>query len=432
MKNKHLEFEERIVIEEGLNKGMSVNAIAIKLGRPASSIAREIKRNRHVSSNELKDYIPCVSAGNGCEMRNVCGDMECSRECGYCLNGCNKNCPKYRPKECDRLSRSPFVCNGCGHCDNNGRIRCRKYRYSAKSAQLTYEMVLTHSREGVSLTPAEMKALDDLVSPLLLQGQSVSVIYQNHKDEIPCAISTLYDYIDKEYLTAKNIHLARKVRYKKRYGHGKKPKSYQKFTADRKYSDFVEYIEDDPDMNIWEMDTVIGHPGGKSLLTLLFRKTQFMIAVLLEEHTQEAVISALNDICRAIGIEQFQKLFEVILTDRGVEFSNPYALECDENGEIKTKVFYCDAYCSHQKGRIEKNHEFIRMVLPKGTSLDTLTQADVHLMMEHINSYPRKSLNGNTPYTLSELLLGKDFLESLEYRLIQTDDVILKPYLLKK
>ena len=46
MKHKHLSFEERCIIEENLNKGMSVHRIAIQLKRPDSSIIREIKRNR--------------------------------------------------------------------------------------------------------------------------------------------------------------------------------------------------------------------------------------------------------------------------------------------------------------------------------------------------------------------------------------------------
>ncbi len=157
-----------------------------------------------------------------------------------------------------------------------------------------------------------------------------------------------------------------------------------------------------------------------------------MIAILLDTHTKDAVIDALNDICRTIGIELFQKLFNVIITDRGIEFGNPYAIECDENGEIKTRLFYCDPYCSWQKGMVEKNHEFIRMVLPKGKSFNNLSQMDIHLMMNHINNYPRQSLNGATPYELSKLLLGKDFLQGLGYHKIPADSVILKPMLLQK
>ena len=141
---------------------------------------------------------------------------------------------------------------------------------------------------------------------------------------------------------------------------------------------------------------------------------------------------ALNRLCEDLGIELFQRLFEVILTDRGLEFGNPYALECDENGEIKTRIFYCDPYCSWQKGMVEKNHEFIRQVLPKGKSFDDLSQKDIHLMMNHINNYPRASLNNCTPFALAEMLVDKKLLEALHYHKIMPDNVILKPSLLKK
>ena len=37
-------------------------------------------------------------------------------------------------------------------------------------------------------------------------------------------------------------------------------------------------------------------------------------------------------------------------------------------------VFYCDPYVSNQKGRLEKNHEYIRYVIPKGRSMYRYTQ----------------------------------------------------------
>lgn len=50
MKNKHLTFEERICIEECLDKGLSIHRIANKLNRPDSSIVREVKRNRTIKA----------------------------------------------------------------------------------------------------------------------------------------------------------------------------------------------------------------------------------------------------------------------------------------------------------------------------------------------------------------------------------------------
>jgi IS30 family transposase len=181
------------------------------------------------------------------------------------------------------------------------------------------------------------------------------------------------------------------------------------------------------------MDTVIGtQTSEKVLLTLLFRSCNLMLIYLLEHKNQECVINTLNGLSEAMGIVLFQKMFPIILTDRGTEFLFPEALECDQYGEIKTRVFYCDPQASWQKPQIERNHEFIRYVLPKGHSFDALYQEDIDLLRDHINSYSRPQYNGATPYQLSRLLMDHRLHDALNLREIPADDVTLKPSLLQK
>jgi transposase and inactivated derivatives, IS30 family len=102
-------------------------------------------------------------------------------------------------------------------------------------------------------------------------------------------------------------------------------------------------------------------------------------------------------------------------------------VEVDSNSERIYRVFFCDPYSSSQKGACERNHEFIRYILPKGRSLDCLTQKDVDLMFSHINSTPRKSLGFHSPYFVFSNMFGKDFLNRLNIHLIDKEDVLLKP-----
>ena len=81
---------------------------------------------------------------------------------------------------------------------------------------------------------------------------------------------------------------------------------------------------------------------------------------------------------------------------------------------------------------IEKNHEYIRYVIPKGESLDRYTQADAIKLMNHINSEARDSLNGCTPYELSLRLVNRSLHRVVKLREIPADQVTLKPSLLKK
>ena len=52
------------------------------------------------------------------------------------------------------------------------------------------------------------------------------------------------------------------------------------------------------------------------------------------------------------------------------------------DGESRTAIYYCNPNSSWQKGMIEKNHEYIRYVIPKGQSLDLYSQADADTFNE--------------------------------------------------
>lgn len=108
-----------------------------------------------------------------------------------------------------------------------------------------------------------------------------------------------------------------------------------------------------------------------------------MLIYLMENKTLECVEDKFNELKRVLGKELYSKIFEVILTDNGSEFLNPLSIKKFDD-EIVSSVFYCDPGASWQKGAIEKNHEYIRYVLPKGSSFDELREKDVKLLMSNI------------------------------------------------
>ena len=86
-------------------------------------------------------------------------------------------------------------------------------------------------------------------------------------------------------------------------------------------------------------------------------------------------------------------LTDEILTDRGLEFTNPNTIEkYYKTGRKIMNIFYCNSYASYQKGSIEQNHELIRYVIPKGHIFDNLNQNDIDKLVSHINSYYRESI----------------------------------------
>lgn len=191
-----------------------------------------------------------------------------------------------------------------------------------------------------------------------------------------------------------------------------------------------------PEASIVEMDTVIGTSGGKGgkcFLTLLFRKSKLMLIYLMNYKNTKCVTEVFDNIKTTLGIDNFRRLFEVILTDNGSEFFEPTSIEIDANtGEKIANVFYCDSNCAWQKGILERNHEYIRYILPKGTSFANLSQEDCNILASHINNVPRESLNKKTPYEIFSFLESKDILNDLSITHIEPDKVNLTTDIFKK
>ena len=140
-----------------------------------------------------------------------------------------------------------------------------------------------------------------------------------------------------------------------------------------------------------------------------------------------------NDLQDLLGLDTFKELFIIILTDNGSEFSNPSEIEIDKkSGEKRTQIFYCHPSSPYEKGACEVNHEFLRRVLPKGTSFDDLTQEDINLIMSHINSYKRKKLNNCSPYQLFSFVYGNKIAHQLGIVEIDPNEINLSSDLIKK
>jgi IS30 family transposase len=238
--------------------------------------------------------------------------------------------------------------------------------------------------------------------------------------------------MDSGLFTARNIDMLRKVRFRPRKSRHELLRVDKSCHVGRTYDNYMAYILTFPNCHIVEMDTVFGKMGGKCLLTLHFVNAHFMLAYILDSCTSEAVNKAFADLRKTLGNKLFSQLFPILLGDRGSEFTNPKPIECDEEGELVSRVFYCDPQQSQQKGALENNNGMIRRVIPKGISMDMYTQQDISMMMDHINSYSRKSINDRTPYYLFGCIYGNDTLKKLGANLIPHDKIILHPTLLKK
>lgn len=250
--NKHLTSSQRIEIESSLNNSYSFSAIAVSLNKHPSTISNEVKSHLVFSNQSAVGRIPnCCVHRFTCDSSALCDDFHCLKSFCRSCKKCNDLCSDFVEDVCVRLSKPPYVCNGC-----SDRHKCtlKKKFYEAKYAQDEYEYIISESRSGFSFTELEIQKLDEFLSPLIKKGQSIHHIYVNNRDFFTCSERMIYKLIDANCLSAKNIDLPRKVRYRKR-------KKEIPFKVDktcrigRTYIDYQAYINLHPDVPVVEIDT---------------------------------------------------------------------------------------------------------------------------------------------------------------------------------
>ena len=425
---KHLTLQDRLFIERSLNENRSFKDIARFLCKDPTTISKEVRAHRmsdwYHKGTFYNAHNFCVRRYR-CRKTNVCGKIIlCDIKCTSCPT-CNQTCKDFERERCSRLDRAPYVCNGCKKKINHCTV-AHKYFYNARFADRKYRECLSSSRTGINMTKHELRKKDMVISPLVIQGQSPYQIVTNHP-ELDMSVRTMYTYLDQGFFTARNIDLKRKPKFKPRKCHKSQITDRSVF-INRLYADFQSLALD----NWVEMDTVhSSRESKKTLLTFFFKREKLFLAFLMNRCTKGAVRLVFDRLEKRLGTFDFLTLFEYILTDRGSEFGDPDSLETGMEDIQRTSIYYCDPMRSGQKGGVENVHTMLRMILPKGTSFEFLTQWDVNLIVNHINSTPRESLGGKTAYNAALETFGESIMKTLQLRPVAPDEVNLTPKLIK-
>lgn len=387
-----LNKQQRETIEILFKKGESFTDIGKAIGMDRTTISKEIRRNRYIKSFFYSPF----------DAKGITEAIE----------------------KCDKLKKI-YVCNNCplkNSCDKHHLY------YDYKIAEQHYEELKIDSRSGVDIKPEAIDEIEQQIVPLIKnKKQSVNQVYINHQDILYFTKTTFYKYIHIGLLSLTDVDLPKKVVYKlRKKKHDKGNKRELALLNGRRYEDFIFFVSNHPKMNIVEMDTVIGlRDEGKCLLTLYIRETHFMLIFLLNKKNSASVNAKINYLKQTLGLKLYSKVFRIFLTDNGSEFFSVLNFEKDlETGKKLSNIFFCHAYSSYEKHGIEVNHEYIRRVLPKGTSFTELNDSIVKKLQDNINCIPRLSLNGKTPYELTNKKFP-ELINKLDIKYIEPDSVSL-------
>jgi len=436
---KYERLTEELIITIGslLTSCGSATELASQIHFDVSGLIKHIKKYRSLfetaAVNKCGRKMACPHRGDLCPScyRKGKGLSECA--CSSCKKNCNQICVGFtKLPSCPKLDKFPYVCNGC---EKLGKCRLNHYFYEPTAVWKAVSAARSDPRKGNRIGADGLAKLSGLLTPLIKEKrQSLPQIFLSHKEEIGCSYVTLLKYIDLGMIPGiKNIDLTKRVRYPKKYAKNKAEPTNAASLSGRTYDDFVSFITENRGVEVVEMDTVLSGRGGrKCLLTFLFRKSNYMMAFLLESKESAEVAKVFASLRGRLGKELFSKAFACILTDNGSEFCDPASIEFDPaTGERLCHLFYCDPGKSGQKGKIEKNHAELRKVFPKGTVFDRFTQKQVDIALSHINSEPRAILNANCPGKIATVWLNEKVLALNEYESIEPDEVFLSPELLK-
>ena len=429
---KHLNAVTRKLIQDGLDQGLSMAEIARQIDKSKSTVSREVKT--HIS------FQPCLkeSDSNG---KAVIWDCVCIHECSPDNGICKSPCKKRKPIPCEFRDKKG-LCNGCPKAHRPRRCKLEKRLYKAKQAQEEYEETLRESRTGINLTGEEFQYVKRIISEGVKNGQSLSPICQRCP-EIPVTERTVYTWIEHRELADQgvlNIDLPLKVKREIRFKPSIKTKKRKdnSVVRGRTYEDFQKHLASHPGVSVVEMDTVYNDvTNGPFMQTFLFRDPHHLfLAVYHTEKTAQAMYEGLKTLHDQLGAQTFRRLFAVILTDRGSEFTAVEEIEA-----LGVKVFYCDPMQSIQKTSVENKHLLLRRIFLKNrgshifdlVKLGRTSQEQLNIAVSHINSYGLKSLHGHTPYDYFCFLeKSSEILEKLGIKKIDPASVHLKPDLLTR
>lgn len=415
-KKARLTLDDRINLQAALAKGTSLR-----------DVCQLLKKNRTTIYRELNNYCYIKSVSRTC---SHCSKLQFCRDNGIVFPKYAKECKDYEELKCFRLKKYPYVCNGC-HLTNSCR-NDKHYYDCLKAESMSLKNRIT-TRKKKLISQEKIRYINQIVSPLIIdKGQSIHHVYiTNPSLHKICSERTIRRLIYDHYLDAKAHHLPRFVRFehKSQYAYIRESKIANiERMFQRTFTDFTKYVKRNPNLSVVQYDSVIGKiDDEQAILTITFPKERFQFGKLIKKSDPLSVLQTMHYLFKLVGYDKAREIFAINLADNGMEFSRFHNLE-----RYDVRVYFTNPYRSVDKAVCERNHQFIRYIIPKGKTLNNLTQSDVNLMFSHINSYIRESNQNKTPYELITERFGPELVELIGIKHVNPQDVILKPKLLSK
>jgi transposase, IS30 family len=247
------------------------------------------------------------------------------------------------------------------------------------------------SRKNRHYTEEHFSIVRDLLMKQWSPEQIVGHIRQKKLMHRNMSHETIYQYIWRDrhnggYLW-KQLRQSPKLR-RKRY---KAYDSRGQLADKRHITERPKSVETRRYIGHWEIDTVHGRGSKHCIVTLVERKTGYVMIGILNDKTT----ASLNKKTKML-IRRHPRLFKTITADNGTEFHQYKKIEAATH----VKFYFANPYHSWERGSNENMNGLIRQYLPKGQCMDLLTQQECDNIAKKLNTRPRKRYDYKTPEEL--------------------------------
>lgn len=199
---------------------------------------------------------------------------------------------------------------------------------------------------------------------------------------------TIYQHVyrDKRRGGGLHVHLRHRCKSYRKRGEGRERRGRLK---DQVMIDQRPAVVDERSrLGDWEMDTVIGKPGGPVLVTMVERRSRYTLIALAGSKDSAEVGGAILG-----AMKEHRDKVLTMTYDNGKEFALHKLL-----GELLgAEAYFAHPYHSWERGLNENTNGLIRQYFPKGGDFRDLTPEQVGAVQDKLNSRPRKCLDYQTP-----------------------------------
>ena len=309
---RHLSDEERLMIVALKKTGKSLREIGRYIGRSASTVSRELRRNRYTTDGRYRAF----------------------------------------------------------HAGPMSRGRRRRVRQKSWFSQEHWSWVEDLIREDFS---------PEQISGSLREWGVFGISHE-----------TIYRHVWRDKKNGGNLYKHFRGAKKKRRKRYNAYDSRGRLAGKKRIEERPKIVETRGRIGDWEVDTVMGK-GKDCVLTMVERKSGFLAMAHLKSKTVKEVNRRMKQL-----IKRTPNKFKTITSDNGVEFHGYKEIEKKRGVDF----YFANPHHSWERGTNENTNGLIRQYLPKGKSMEGLTQKQCDAIARKLNNRPRKRHNYRTPAEL--------------------------------